>query len=430
MLFDPRTDSEAAGGEGSDLGAFATAVETCTVDLVYIDAGGGHRASALALEAAIVRAGLPWNVRLLNLREVLDPTDGFRRFTGIDPEDVYNQRIKRGWTAGLAQELKVLQAMIRWSHAALVRRLRAHWSATRPDMVVSLIPNFNRALRTSLASARPQAPYVTVLTDLADHPPNFWIEQGLDQHVVCGSARAVQQARDAGCAPSRIHATSGMILRHGFHDAQDGESCTDHEHRRADARRQLGLDPHRPTGIVLFGGQGAKAMLDIARRLPDVQLILACGHNAKLADALRALPARPGQAPRLVLGFTPDPARYMRLADFFIGKPGPGSVSEAVQMRLPVIVACNRWTLPQERYNAQWVREHGVGIVVPGFKKVSQAVEALLADLPAYRAATLRMRNRAAFEVPEILRQVLQSVSRNVSAGSTLGSDSIRSSTR
>ena len=399
MLFDPRGGAETAEGEGDVADA---SVKTCTVDLVYIDAGGGHRASALALEAAIVRAGLKWSVRLVNLREVLDPTDGFRRFTGIDPEDVYNQRIKRGWTAGLAQELKVLQAMIRWSHAALVRRLRVHWSATQPDMVVSLIPNFNRALRASLALACPQAPYVTVLTDLADHPPNFWIEKGLDQHIVCGSGRAVQQARDAGYAPSRIHATSGMILRHGFHEQQRDAD----DDARADARREFGLDPQRATGIVLFGGQGAKAMLDIARRLPDVQLILACGHNAKLANALRALPAQPGQAPRLVLGFTSDPARYMRLADFFIGKPGPGSVSEAVQMQLPVIVACNRWTLPQERYNAQWVREHGVGIVVPGFAKVREAVDALVADLPAYRAATLSMRNRAAFEVPEILRKV------------------------
>ena len=49
--------------------------------------------------------------------------------------------------------------------------------------------------------------------------------------------------------------------------------------------------------------------------------------------------------------------RYMQLADYFIGKPGPGSISEAVFMRLPVIVNCNAWTLPQERYNTVWVRQ-------------------------------------------------------------------------
>ena len=155
---------------------------------------------------------------------------------------------------------------------------------------------------------------------------------------------------------------------------------------------------------MLFGGQGSKAMLGIAKRLPDIQLILACGHNEALARALRALPAR---APRLVLGFTPDVARYMQLADFFIGKPGPGSLSEAVQLHLPVIVVRNRWTLPQERYNAQWVREQGVGLVCASYAKVPGTVDELVRDLESYRAATGKMRNRAVFELPGILQGIL-----------------------
>jgi len=367
-----------------------------TVDLVYFNAGGGHRASALALEAAIARAGLPWTVRRVNLREVLDPKDSFRKLTGMDPEDVYNKRLARGWTLGLAQELKLLQGMIRWGHAPLLRQLQQHWLATEPDMVVSLIPNFNRALCESLGATLPGVPYVTVLTDLADHPPHFWIEQGLDQHLVCGSAKAVQQARAAGYADARIHASSGMLMRAAFHEARRVD--------RAAARGGLGLDAGRPAGMVLFGGQGSKAMLGIAKRLPETPLILACGHNAALARALRALPAR---APRLVLEFTPDIAHYMRLADFFIGKPGPGCLSEAVQMQLPVIVVRNRWTLPQERYNAQWVREQGVGLVCSSFAKVDQAVDALTAQLGRYQAATLKVRNRAMFELPAILEGIL-----------------------
>src|SRR5690606_10874009 len=139
-----------------------THAPTRIVDLVYFDAGGGHRASALALEAAIHRQGLPWTVRLVNLRAVLDPKRRFRRLTGIEPEDVYNKRLASGWTLGLGQELKLLQAMIRWAHPALVRTLQRHWCATEPDMVVSLIPNFNRALCASVASALPGVPFVTV----------------------------------------------------------------------------------------------------------------------------------------------------------------------------------------------------------------------------------------------------------------------------
>lgn len=374
----------------------ASRIPVRTVDLVYFNAGGGHRASALALEAAIHRAGLPWKVRLVNLREVLDPKDSFRKLTGMDPEDVYNKRLARGWTLGLAQELKLLQGMIRWGHAALVRQMQQHWQATEPDMVVSLIPNFNRATCEALASTLPGVPYVTVLTDLADYPPAFWIEEGLEQHLVCGSPKAVEQARAAGCAEERIHASSGMMIRSSFYDARPID-------RRAE-RIRLGLDPDRPTGVVLFGGQGSKAMLGIAKRLPDTQLVLACGYNAKLAQALRALPSR---APRSVLEFTPDVAHYMALADFFIGKPGPGSLSEAVQMHLPVIVVRNRWTLPQERYNAQWVKEHGVGLVCRSFAQVDDAVEELIGQLDRYRAATRKVRNRAVFELPVILQGIL-----------------------
>src|SRR5256714_5962436 len=98
-------------------------------------------------------------------------------------------------------------------------------------------------------------------------------------------------------------------------------------------------------------------MEKIAQRLPDRQLLLICGHNQKLAARLRAMPHA---APMFVEGFTKEVPRYMQLADYFIGKPGPGSLSEAIAMGLPVIVERNAWTLPQERYNADWVLEQEV----------------------------------------------------------------------
>ena len=132
-----------------------------TVDLIYFNAGGGHRAAAQALEEAMRQR--PWRVRMVHLTEVLDPSRTFRRITGIEPEDIYNKRLASGFTLGLAQELKLLQGLIRLGHEALVQRLRMHWLKTEPDLVVSLIPNFNRALFESLASALPGVPFVPLL---------------------------------------------------------------------------------------------------------------------------------------------------------------------------------------------------------------------------------------------------------------------------
>jgi len=100
--------------------------------------------------------------------------------------------------------------------------------------------------------------------------------------------------------------------------------------------------------------------------------------------------------------------RYMQLADYFIGKPGPGSVSEAIAMRLPVIVECNAWTLPQERYNAQWIREMGVGLVLKNFRGIAGAVNELLepSAYKRFRDATERTQNRAVFEIPDLLEEI------------------------
>lgn len=371
---------------------------SATIDLVYFNAGGGHRASAQALQSVLAERDRACRVRLVDLFQVLDPSQRFRQLTGLAPEDWYNRRLARGWTLGMSQELRLLQGLIRVAHPNLVKQLQRHWLATRPDLVVSLIPNFNRALFESLALARPGVPYVTVLTDLADHPPHFWIEPDQPQHFVCGTPRAVRQALAAGHPLERVHATSGMILRPDFYAPPVVAK------ERALAREHLGLDPERPTGLVLFGGHGSRAMLTIAERLPHVQLILLCGHNAALARKLRAMPS---QAPRHVVGFTSDVPRLMDLADFFIGKPGPGSVSEAVQRGLPVIVVDNAWTMPQERYNPQWVQEHGLGVVHHSHRTIAQAVERLLADLPACRARVRAQRNQALYEVPQILARLL-----------------------
>ena len=91
------------------------------------------------------------------------------------------------------------------------------WLESRPDMVVSLVPNFNRALGKSLRRALPETPLVTILTDIADYPPHFWMERQ-EQHFICGSDRAVEQALAMGHAASRVHRASGMILNPRFYE--------------------------------------------------------------------------------------------------------------------------------------------------------------------------------------------------------------------
>ena len=368
------------------------------IDLLFFDAGGGHRSAATALRHAIVQQGRDWDVRLVNLQEVLDSLDIFRKLTGIRMEDIYNLLLKKGWTLGSPQLTRAMHGIIRMYHPAQVRVLRKFWKTSQPDLVVSVIPNFNRAIHQSLPSG---IPMVTILTDLADYPPHFWMERQ-EQYWICGTGRAVTQAQKLGHGPEKIFQTSGMILHPRFYEPVNVD--------RREERRRLGLDPDLPTGLVLFGGHGSGVMLEIAKRLQasdlKLQLIFVCGHNNKLAEALRRIS---GPVPMYIEGFTKEIPYLMRLSDFFIGKPGPGSISEALAMQLPVIVERNAWTLPQERYNAEWIREQGVGLVLRNFREIASAVRKLLDpdQYRVFRKNAAALNNRAVFEIPEILERIL-----------------------
>ena len=372
-----------------------------TLDFVYFDAGGGHRSAALALQSVIASQGYGWNVRLVNLQQVLDSLDIFRKITRIRLEDIYNLLLAKGWTLGSANLLPLMHGVIRIYHSAQVKLLSAYWKQQNPDMVVSLVPNFNRALFESLERSLPRAPFVTVLTDLADYPPHFWIEKQR-QFFICGTHRAIEQALGMGHPAAHVFQVSGMILRPEFYEPRTFD-------RRVE-RRQLVLDPELPTGLVLFGGQGSNVMFSIAERLgnssADLQLILICGRNVKLKERLQKLKTR---NKLLVEGFTKEIPHYMQLSDFFIGKPGPGSISESLKMNLPVIVERNAWTLPQERYNTDWVREQGVGIVLNNFRRIDDAVKQLLSNgrLKTMKRNIACLDNRAVFEIPPILEKIL-----------------------
>ncbi len=269
-------------------------------------------------------------------------------------------------------------------------------------MIMSLIPHFNRSLRQAVDRSI-RVPFVTVLTDFADIPPRVWLERQ-EQYVVCGTDKAVEQAYAYCHPPERVFRVSGMILRPSFYEVAPID--------RAAARKQIGLDPSLPTGLVLFGGEGSRSMIEIAERLGEaklpLQLILMHGRNEELGTKLRSLrlPYRVH-----VEGFTKDVPRFMQMADFLIGKPGPGSISEALAMRLPVICDKNRSTLPQERYNADWLVENKLGLVVRDWKDIVPAVRTLLEPgrLEEYRERAAAIENRAVFEILDILGRILES---------------------
>lgn len=401
-----------------------TTTPSKTIEIYYFDAGGGHRNAMAAISHLIARTHPEWNVVPVNLQTLLEPIDPVFRVSRqltrpikrilptlapgrtVEPwqaQDIYNNALKRGVTTGMGAFLPVLQRFISIYSTDIESVLVKHWKdpqTARPDLVISVIPNFNWALFGALRRIHPLVPYVTVITDLVDCPPHFWMEDQ-DQMMICGTAKAYEQAIATGYyKPENVHLVSGMILRENFYEDIRPEAVT---------RAGLGLDPDKPTAMIMFGGNGSSRatnlILDQFEKAGlGIQTIVMCGNNNKL---LEELDRRPGCK---AVGFVTNVADYMRLADFFIGKPGPGSLSEAIHIGLPVIVERNINTMPQERPNTDWVREKGAGIVIRSFRReVADAVRHMLGRLPAYKANIKAniAENRAVYEIVDILGKIM-----------------------
>ncbi len=373
--------------------------------LFYVDAGGGHRNAARALAAAAAERSWPYQLEAANLQTVLTPLDFTRHVTGVSVEEAYNVLLRREWTSLMPPLLRVLHLLIRLRRGAIVRRLTGFLAerSPRPVAVLSVMPNFNALIRDACRAALPGVPFLVALTDLADFPPHFWLEPGLDR-VLVATDEAAHQAARAGLAPSAIVRTSGMILHPRFYGPDRGDAG-----RRA-TRAELGFGPADFVIVLLFGGKGSP---EIARLAPALlrqneawRILAVCGDNPALLARLAPLAAR--SAGRLrALGFTDHLPDYLTAADLLVTKPGPGSLAEAFHCRLPVVLASNRGTIPQERFNVRLVAEHELGLVVSRWSDAPAAVAALAAD--PVRVARLR-RNLAAWPRNNAVYEALEAV--------------------
>jgi 1,2-diacylglycerol 3-beta-galactosyltransferase len=375
--------------------------------LFTIDAGGGHRAAARALVAAAEETRTPWTFRVESFQRILARLDILKRLSGVSLEDAYNLILRRHWNVLMVPLLRLMHGVIRVRRRALVRTLEQRLrEEPRPAAVVSVMPNFNGIMVDALRAAHPGVPLVVVLTDLADFPPRFWIEPGIDR-VVVGTDEAREQALALGLPAENVSRVSGMVLNPSFYRGGGAGA-------RESVRKEMGLAAEDFTVTLLFGGKGSPEMAPLARGLleadPGWTVIAICGDNPALVERLAPLEARhPARLRRL--GFTDRVAELMAASDVLVTKPGPGSLAEAFHQRVPVVVIRNRHTIPQERFNTDYVARHDLGRVVSHWREIPEAV----ADLSRNPRELERTRgrlaalppNRAVYEVLETIDAVI-----------------------
>jgi hypothetical protein len=370
------------------------------VDVVFFDAGSGHRSAARALERALTAARPGWRVRSVNYPDVIAGNRWWSRFArwGIDE---FNWELTRERVFDLPGKVNLSLLLHDLLCAPALGKLSEFWRDDPPDAVVSVTPMYSPSLYRAARRVKPGVLCVTVPVDCEEFKPRYWFEPRVEQHYLLGTPRLCQQARRLRIAREFLHPVEGMIVDPGLYEPSPPG--------RAGKLAALGLDPALPTGLVHFGGQGSVVMARIARWLaeagPRVNVLFLCGHNAAVRRAIERL-ATP--YPKAVLGYTAEtPIAYQRLADFVIGKPGVMTINEALILGKPLILLKARGMGPVQADNEKWAVERGLGVLIDSPRAVGAAVKQVLAS-PRYREAAARHHHRGVFAAADKIISLLE----------------------
>lgn len=108
---------------------------------------------------------------------------------------------------------------------------------------------------------------------------------------------------------------------------------------RAEARQKLGLMRDIPALLILFGGTGigkpSRMIAGLKNARIHFQTVWVAGRNASLQKQLERHLV--GQEDSRVLGWTDNMHEWMAASDLLLGKPGSGTVVEAINSGLPIL---------------------------------------------------------------------------------------------
>ncbi|MGH3446907.1 MAG: wax ester/triacylglycerol synthase domain-containing protein, partial [Nocardioidaceae bacterium] len=294
--------------------------------VVSADMGGGHNATASALEESVRRLWPDSEIRRVDSLDVMGPGVGrvFRAIYVANVEDV--PWLYELFYSALWRHRWFTRASKRFTGSWCGRRLATHIDRFDPDLIVSTYPLGSSGLAWLRTHRRLRVPIGCWVSDFSPHP--FWIYSELDaNYVVDEAALPVARCADPG---ANVEVSAPPVV--GAFEPGD----------RKLARRKLGL---REDALVVLVSCGSYAFGDVesmVRALVSaserVEVVAACGHNEVTREHLAHLDI--GSEQVLALGWTDDMATVVRSADLVLTNAGGATALEALATGVPIVTAC------------------------------------------------------------------------------------------
>lgn len=326
---------------------------------LFSDTGGGHRSAAEAIiEGLRLEIGDRVKTRMVDIFKDYAPAP-LNLMPDLYPKIV---RVPQAW--GLGYRLSNGPSQVRFLTASAwpyVRSSLRKLIAQNPsDLIVSVHPLATASVLRALGPNRP--PFITVVTDLVSTHA-FWYNRNTDLCIVPTEA-AQQRAVLFGLMDEQVKVIGLPVAERFCQPPGDRHSL----------RSRLGWPQERPVVLLVGGGEGMgpleRTALAIATSCPTAALVVITGRNESLRERLESYR---WPIPTFIYGFVHEMPDFMRAADILVTKAGPGTITEALNAELPMILYSR---LPgQEDGNVGYVEAEGAGIWAPQPEMMVAAIQ-------------------------------------------------------
>jgi 1,2-diacylglycerol 3-beta-galactosyltransferase len=315
----------------------------------FSDTGGGHRSAA---EAIIEAINLEYKDQVTT--EMVDFFKDYAPLPFNKAPAMYPYMVKapRLWSASFhATDGRARAKMITTTMWPIARRAARAMVRIHPaDLIVTVHPFANTFALRALGKNRP--PFINVVTDMVTTHA-LWFDNHADLILV--------PTETARLRAIKYHISAEKVCVVGLPVAD--RYCQPMKSKEIH-KKQLGWPVDKPIVLLVGGGEGMGPLASTAQAIDasglDVGLVVVCGRNHRLKASLEE---HRWENPTLIYGFTHDMPDFMRASDFIVTKAGPGTIAEALNAQLPIILYSK---LPgQEDGNVTFVQEEGAGVWAP-----------------------------------------------------------------
>ena len=324
----------------------------------FSDTGGGHRSAA---EAIIEAIHLEYKNRVTT--EMVDFFKDYAPRPFNHAAEMYPYMVKAPhlWSAGFhATDGRARARVITTTMWPLARQAARSLVRSHPaDLIVTVHPFANSFALRALGNNRP--PFINVVTDMVTTHA-LWYDNRADL-ILVPTENARQRAIKYNMPPEKVRVV-GLPVADRYCQPKG---------RKSVLRKKIGWPLGKPIVLMVGGGEGMGPLAKTAQAIDasglNVGLVIVCGRNQSLKASLEA---RKWENPTLIYGFTRDMPNFMRASDFIVTKAGPGTIAEALNAELPIILYSK---LPgQEDGNVTFVQEEGAGVWTPNPQDVVRAL--------------------------------------------------------